>query len=203
MNAPERWRRTWTHLGEAPPEGLIDELGAAYAQPHRAYHTGQHLAECFAQLDACPIEPLDRGALELALWFHDAIYDTRAADNEAQSAAWARTALAGLGAERLDRIEALILVTRHEASPGHPDEALLLDVDLSILGAPRERFDEYEAQIRREYEWVPADVYRSTRARILGEFARRPVLYQTPHFRDALEGRARANLERSLVSLAD
>ena len=147
-----RWRETWEHLGVDAPPGVIEQLMAAYSEPHRAYHTLEHISECFSQLESSGARAVDAGALELALRFHDAIYDTRAADNEARSAACARHALAELAPRTLDRIDGLILVTKHEAQPSTPDEALLLDVDLSILGAQRERFDEYERQVRREYE---------------------------------------------------
>lgn len=86
MDSVERWQQTWSHLGDAPPPGLIEELLAAYGEPHRAYHTVQHLTECFAHLDSSPRGPRDPASVELALWFHDAIYDTKAADNEARSA---------------------------------------------------------------------------------------------------------------------
>ena len=202
MDPYERWIETWSQVGAAPPDGLIQQLVAAYGESHRAYHTVRHLAECFGHLDPCPVRPSDPAALELALWFHDAIYDTKAANNEERSAAWARTALASLSQASLDRIEKLILVTKHEAAPSSPDEELLLDVDLSILGSADERFDEYESQIRQEYSWVPEEAYRMARAQILAQFQSRPALYQTPYFRDTLETQARRNLRRSLDSLA-
>jgi len=196
----ERWESTWAKLDRPEPDGLFEAIAAAYAEPHRAYHTGQHLAECFAQLDACPVAAASPAAVELALWFHDAIYDTKASDNEKQSAAWARRALVDLPPELVDRVEGLILVTEHAAEPGSADERLVLDVDLSILGAERPRFDEYERQVRVEYGWVPEDAYRSARARILRQFFERPVLYHVPWFRDRLEPIARVNLERSIAA---
>lgn len=65
-----RWNETWRRLDAAAPAGLLEELVAAYSEPHRAYHTLQHLSECLHQLDACPVEPSAPGLLELALWFH-------------------------------------------------------------------------------------------------------------------------------------
>jgi len=198
-----RWRRTWESLDRSPPPALIEQLVAAYSEPHRAYHTLQHLAECFGHLDACPHMPSHRGLLELALWFHDAVYDTKASDNEERSASWSRRALPALTeAERLV-VEALVLVTKHDASPRTDDEKLLLDIDLSILGAPSARFAEYELQVRREYDWVPEEAYRAGRSKILREFQQRPVIYHTPWFHESLEHRARVNLESSLESLAD
>lgn len=201
MDPAQRWRRTWSFLDVAPPVRLLAELVAAYAEPHRAYHTLQHLSECFAHRDACPIAPEDPAALELALWFHDAIYDTKRDDNEVRSAEWARRALADLPVDRLDRLEQLILVTRHAADPTTPDQELLLDIDLSILGADAARFEEYEAQVRSEYAWVPEAAYRDARGRILRGFLARPVLFHTADFSQRFEAQARINLRRSLDRL--
>lgn len=199
MNPTSRWNQTWMSLDSAAPPGLIDELISAYGQPQRAYHTLQHLTECFHHLDECPLEPVSRGPLELALWFHDAIYDTRASDNEERSASWSRTALSALPPVDVATIERLILVTKHDASPESDDEKLLLDIDLSILGSTQARFGEYEAQIRREYSWVPEDAFRTGRSKILRAFLERPFIYYTGYFHDALERQARANLESALA----
>lgn len=201
MNAEDRWARTWSAVGVAPPPKLLEAMIGAYSEDHRRYHTVEHLAECFGHLDACPITPEDPAAVELALWFHDAIYDTRASDNEARSAEWAMQALGELDAARRARIDALILVTKHEAEPATSDEELLLDIDLSILGAPDDRFAAYDEQVRGEFEWVPEDAYRTARARILRGFLDRPRLYHTTHFHDRFEATARRNLARTIAAL--
>ncbi len=201
MNPAERWLATWSSLGFEPPRKLLAELVSAYSEPHRAYHTLQHLSECFALLDERPHSPDDPAALDLALWFHDAIYDTKRNDNESRSADWARRALAELSAERLDRIDQLILVTRHAAAPTTPDQELLLDIDLSILGATAARFEEYEAQVHFEYAWVPEEAYRDARGKILRGFLDRPVLFHTAYFARLFEAQARTNLRRSLDRL--
>ncbi len=203
---PDRaqWNRLWTRLGVAGPDTTVFErLMAAYSEPHRKYHTHQHLDECLAMFEELRTEATHPEEVELALWFHDAIYDTRRQDNEAKSAAWARaTARAGgLPAHVSDRIQQLIMVTRHDAEPREPDEKVMVDVDLSILGAAAGRFDEYEAQIREEYAWVPGVVFRAKRRGILKGFLARASIFNTPKFVKTHEARARANLERSLERL--
>ena len=85
-----RWRSTWSGLGvTAPDEGLYHELIRRYTEPHRRYHTAQHLDECFARLDEARDLARHIHEVELALWFHDAVYGTRGSDNEEQSAEWA------------------------------------------------------------------------------------------------------------------
>ena len=136
----------------------------------------------------------------MGLWFHDAIYDTRRHDNEERSADWARSAARELGAsaESAQRIHDLIMFTRHAAEPAGIDAQVLVDADLSILGAHPARFQEYEAQVRTEYGWVPDATFRPRRARILKEFLGRPRLYCTALFRERYEAQARRNLQRSL-----
>ena len=136
----------------------------------------------------------------LALWFHDAIYQPKRNDNEDKSADWGAEVLARAGAPAsvVDRFRGLVLATRHEAQPQSADARLLVDIDLSILGAEPARFDEYEAQVRKEYAHVPDLFFRMGRAKILKHFLARPAIYSTASFRDRFEARARTNLQRSL-----
>jgi predicted metal-dependent HD superfamily phosphohydrolase len=155
----DSWARAWAGL-KALDDGLTlrDALLASYAQRHRKYHTQQHLFECLTLLGSLR-DTLERpDEVDMALWFHDAIYKVTASDNEERSAAWAGEVLccAGVGQEAVGRIEALILVTKHDVAPRSTDEAVLADIDLAILGAPEARFAEYERQIRDEYAHVPA-----------------------------------------------
>src|SRR5262249_53292937 len=127
--------------------------------------------------------------VEFALWFHDAVYDPKRADNEERSAAWAAQALmdAGVSAETTAHVSQLIVATKHASVPDDPDARLLVDVDLSILGRAPEVFDAYDRAIRVEYQWVPEQQYREARARILAGFLGRGVIFQTEYFRSRYE----------------
>lgn len=197
------WQRAWTALGSPAPDGVFESLLARWSEPHRRYHTLQHLDEGIAHLEPVLHLAEHAGEVEIALWFHDAIYEPIRGDNEAKSADWAReTALAaGASAASADRIHALVMATRHAALPATPDEALLVDVDLSILGAPAARFAEYEAQVRAEYALVPTWLFRNKRRGILLEFLARPRIFATEHFHGTLEARARENLQESVAAL--
>jgi predicted metal-dependent HD superfamily phosphohydrolase len=198
-----QWVESWHELGVGDSPQLRrlhgDVLGR-YSEPHRHYHTYQHLAECFEKVQDVIALAEHPAEVYVGLWFHDAIYDTRRHDNEELSAAWARSAACELraSAESAQRIYGLIMVTRHAAEPIGIDAQVLVDADLSILGAQPARFQEYEAQVRREYDWVPDAMFRSTRARILREFLGRPHLYCTAHFRERYEAQAHRNLQHSL-----
>jgi Uncharacterized protein conserved in bacteria len=93
------------------------------------------------------------------------------------------------------------MFTRHSAAPVGVDAHVLVDADLSILGAPPARFREYEAQVRSEYAWVPDEMFRTTRAQILKELLDRSHLYSTAYFQERYEAQARRNLQHSLQYL--
>lgn len=196
-----RWQRLWATLGLPAPAGLLEHLLSAWREPQRHYHTLQHLAECLALFDELRDQAQRPAEIELALWFHDAVYDVRAHDNEARSARWADQALcgAGLGPDSVQRIHDLIMATCHGAAPAcaAPDAALLTDIDLAILGAPEARFAEYERQIRAEYAWVAPEIYAVKRRAVLRGFLERDAIYATPVLHGRLEPQARHNLERA------
>lgn len=194
---PERsWQRAWAALGLSAPEGLKQRLLDAWAEPQRHYHSTQHLHECLALLEPALDLAQHAGEVELALWFHDAIYDPQGPGNEQRSADWACEALAHAGAshEVQQRVRMLIMATCHDAEPEGDDARLLVDIDLAILGADPARFAEYDAQVREEYRWVPEAIYRVKRREVLAGFLARPAIYGTEWFRDRFEGRARENL---------
>jgi predicted metal-dependent HD superfamily phosphohydrolase len=198
------WQRLWRELGADPvPNGLYNQLVAAYSEPHRHYHTLQHLRACLAHLDAAASLAQHPAEVGLALWFHDAVYDPRCADNEERSAEWAWRSIlaAGCGEDVAQRVQALVLATQGHGASDDPDARLLLDIDLAILGAAPARFDEYEDQIRAEYVHLGEPQFRAGRLQVLTSFLARPRIYLTSAFHDALEHRARENIGRSLEAL--
>lgn len=203
LPTPERFAELCRRLGAtADPTTLAGDLLARYQEPGRAYHGLDHLRDCLEQLDAAPSEGADRDRVEAALWFHDAVYDPRASDNEARSAELASRSLEAVDVpEGTGRhIAALVLETRHVGAPAGANAGLLCDVDLSILGRDPAAFDRYEHAIREEYAWVPDPVYRRERAAVLRRLLQRQPLFVTRHFRQAYEETARANLARALTA---
>jgi predicted metal-dependent HD superfamily phosphohydrolase len=195
------WLRGWKGCGtRGGGEELHRELLTRYAEPHRKYHTTQHLAECLTAFESVKHLPPHPAEVELALWFHDAIYDVKRPDNEARSAEWAKAALleGGAAAEVAERVHILIMATRHDAAPATADEQVLIDIDLSILGAGEARFAEYERQIREEYRFVPDLLFKAKRREILLSFLERPAIFSTRHFHDCFETAARTNLARAI-----
>ncbi|SPE55376.1 conserved hypothetical protein [Verrucomicrobia bacterium] len=206
MNAakPDRWIELWREVNaQGQPLLAYQEMASLYAQPHRHYHTLRHIDECLAEFDSARHLARQPVALELAIWFHDAVYDTHAQDNEERSADLAKRCISAAGGDGNlgASVCALIMATKTHDPSLHPDAPLLVDVDLSILGRPTERFQEYEAQIRREYEWVPQTTFIAKRADILEGFLARERIYSTEPFFAKYEKQARANLQNSLLHL--
>ena len=175
---------------------------AAWSAPERAYHTSDHLRTCLDHLDHDRALVHDPVALGLALWFHDAVYDPRAPDNEARSAEWARLALAVIDPRLGQRVAELVLATGHDGVAADDDARLLVDIDLAILGAEDAAFWRYEVAVRQEYAWVGDAEFRVGRGRILRAFLARPAIYATEVYRARYEARARANLLRALTAFA-
>jgi predicted metal-dependent HD superfamily phosphohydrolase len=200
----DRWNRLWTTFSSAADASAwYDRLTELYGEPHRHYHNAQHIAECLREYDLARDLARQPAVVELAIWFHDAIYSPRATDNEERSADLARACGVemGLHSPFQQSLAQLILATKQHDSSLDPDAPLLVDVDLSILGQPPERFWQYETQIRAEYKWVPQIIFGPKRAEILEQFLARKTIYRTAPFLRKYEEQARANLIASLEKL--
>ncbi|WP_202329196.1 HD domain-containing protein [Mesorhizobium sp. L-8-3] len=190
-------------------EALKAELRALYRRADRHYHGLGHIDELLRLAGDHRAALADPEAVEAAIWFHDAIYDSRRNNNEEKSAALAADRLADrTDAQRLRRITDMIEATARHVVPDIADEAacgdaaLFLDMDLAILGAQAEIFDAYERAIRLEYAWVDDTAWRAGRGAVLRSFLSRPRIFHTDLFRESHEARARDNLSRSLAALA-
>jgi predicted metal-dependent HD superfamily phosphohydrolase len=187
------------------PAALLTKLRRCYAEPHRHYHSLAHieaLQRWFAQHHALAREP---ALIDAAIWFHDAVYDTRRQDNEARSAAMATEELGGLAwpVAAVERVAALVLTTQHhQADPADRDAWFFLDLDLSVLGQSAACYAAYANAVRAEYAWVEDSAYRSGRARVLQGFLARERIYRTPVLHGAWEAAARRNLQAELAALA-
>jgi predicted metal-dependent HD superfamily phosphohydrolase len=208
----ESMRDAWVQLLErraVPSDAarqLYGQLVALYSSPDRTYHNLEHLAEMFDVVERLAPFIHDADTVNLAVWFRDAFYDTRATDNEERSARLVCELLSPLGVPRpvIDRVAALVRSTEHLASanpPPDPDAAALLNADLAILGATPERYSRYARDIRLEYHWVPEPDYRRGRAAVLNAFLTRSRIFHHAIIHEEGEERARRNLLGELESL--
>ena len=198
-----RWRAVCNGCGF---EGTSRDYGRVirgWSSWGRHYHTLGHLEACLKKFDQVRDLAVNASEVELALWFHDVVYRTWASDNEARSAVLAAETMGRDGAESgaIERVQAAIMATRHQGREPNGDAALVVDIDLSILGEPEETYQEFERQVRREYWWVPRRRYVAGRCAILESFLRRTSIYRYPEFQRRYEAAARLNLTSAITRL--
>jgi len=192
-------------LGYTAP--LWDILGALidrWAEPHRAYHALSHLDAALTNLDEFELDDTDRDILEWALWFHDAIYDATASDNEELSAVLAEQQIDDhLRGTMVAEIARLVRLTAgHVVEPGDALGGIMIDVDLSILGSPADAYDTYTAGVRHEYGHRSDDEFRDGRGMFLEGMLGRDQIFNTPRGIELWEIRTRTNLVRELAALS-
>ena len=199
-----RWIRLWRDAAlQGECDTWFEVLTGHYGENHRHYHTLRHIEECLDEFSPVRRTAAHPAYVELAIWFHDAIYDTHSHDNEEQSALLAEQCLSEsrASAEMRLAVRDLVMATKSHDASRHLDAPLLVDVDLSILGKRPARFQEYESQIRQEYSWVPEEMFATRRAEILQQFLSRPRIFSTDWFFRTHETPARKNLKASLEQL--
>jgi predicted metal-dependent HD superfamily phosphohydrolase len=200
-------RAAWTdHVGDGP--GALDELDEVLGRhrgANRRYHGVRHVTWVVRHvLDLARTEPVDDlGAVVAAAFFHDAVYDATAGDNEEQSARMARRVLVGLGWDeaRAEGVAELVRATAAHEATDERDRAVLLDADLAVLGSEPAAYQAYVTGVRAEYGHVPDDDWRRGRSAVLQRFLTAPQLYSTVTGRTRWEARARANVTAELAGL--
>lgn len=202
--AQKHWTALMSALGSPKGSDIIfKDLLVRYSEPHRVYHILEHIVamlDCLNTINEAEQEIME---LALAIWFHDAVYDTKTRDNEEQSALLAKEASGKLGLPDAfgEQVSNLVLATKHTA--GQPDRVaqIMGDLDLAIFGKSEKEFDTYEIGVRKEYAEIPYPDFAATRSKILQSFLDRPSIYLTHHFREMHELTARKNLKRSIEQL--
>lgn len=201
------WRADMAAIGADTAGAAVafQNLIQRHSEPHRRYHGLTHLDSLFLLLrDFAPaIAPGSQA--RLAVWWHDAVYEPKAIDNERQSANLARTDLAalGAGADLTEATADLILKTANHWESGPAGEAgdAFLDADIAILGAPPATYERYAAGVREEYAWAPDDLFRQGRRTFLRGALKRQRYFRTDVFESSFGAQARENLTRELDRL--
>ncbi len=197
-----RWITLWSRLEAAgDPRPVFKDLVRRYGEPHRAYHTLEHIDHGLREFDRIASYAINPEVVEYTFWFHDA------AKTEEESAALAVAAAknARLSTSFGARVRVLVLATRHDSVVGGPDAWVISDADLSILGQPEPAFDEYERRIYEEYVvrgGIPEREFAEKRSAIIRSFLERKIIFHTALFHGEYDGPARRNLRRSLEKLA-
>ena len=203
-DAMDYWMQLANRLAADKVEAVkiyLHTLFPRYSEPHRHYHTLDHIVACIENFRGLCAKPLSERAIEdveLALFFHDVCYNTHAHDNEERSALMLLGcgASMGLNLDRLDYCADMVRATNHGKHVELYDDPTkwVLDMDLHSLGATPEVFIKMCLGIRQEYSWVPEDAYKAGRAKVMQSFLDRHFIYGTQECRDKWEEQARINI---------
>jgi predicted metal-dependent HD superfamily phosphohydrolase len=199
----KRWQELMQGMGLKPSISCFNKLVSAYNEKHRHYHTQKHIEAMLKHFDntknlaKAPLE------IELAIWFHDAIYKPFSSSNELDSANWASDFLLeqNYSQDGINRIHKMIMSTLHNGQAEAADEQLIVDIDLTILGTAESVYDEFERNVRKEYKLVPWLIYKRKRKEILEGFLQQENIYKTSFYQERFEDQARVNLSRAIQAL--
>ncbi|HET7816899.1 MAG TPA: hypothetical protein VFK58_04915 [Sphingomicrobium sp.] len=180
---------------------------AAYAGPDRHYHCERHLDSCLRLLDGVAgLDERERRVLRWAILWHDAVYEPGGFDNEERSAELAERELRACGVDQFEASEVawlIMLTKRHQAPPDSRLGALLVSIDLAVLGDEPAAYRDYAMSVRREYAHVPDAMWQAGRAEVLKRLLARDPIYAAPELRARFEQQARRNMEEELRALAE
>jgi predicted metal-dependent HD superfamily phosphohydrolase len=204
-------RVAWQHVAGREHELIIEDVLARHREPHRRYHTAEHVMWVLRHVDdlleaapqAAPIG-IDAAAIRVAAMFHDVIYDPKSAANEVNSAALAHRAMQTVGwsMARCDHVADMIQDTATHVARS-ADSAVLLDADLAVLAADQAGYQAYVDGVRAEYSHVAEPAWRHGRAAVLRGLLQRSALFATATGRQCFEPRARTNIAAELAALHD
>lgn len=204
MRLAFRWARIAETLSlrgnvEQTANGILER----YIEPHRAYHNVNHLAHVLRELDEYSMMPRESALAELALWFHDAVYDPQSRENEHRSAILADRVLSfhQLPVKDIDRVTALIEDTRSHIPTADPLSAIVNDCDLAILGAEPDAYARYAQAVRQEFLHLDDAAWHAGRKDFLRSMRARHRLYFSRRGYQLHENKARENIARELDSL--
>ncbi len=198
-----RWSDLMSALNLTTNRATFERLQHNYAQSHRHYHGLKHIQATLLHLDEVWELAEQPRLIALALWFHDAIYRPFSNSNEADSAQWAVDFMRDnhMGETAIKTVHGLIMITQHDARAVGIDQQLMVDIDLGILGSPPDIYQQYEANIRKEYRWVPLFIYKKKRRQLLASFLAKEQLYHHPHFQQLWTDQAHSNLRSAMAQL--
>jgi predicted metal-dependent HD superfamily phosphohydrolase len=186
------------------PNLLWQEIESRYSESHRKYHNLDHIGMCYREFycaDSTFPKPENIDAIQLAILFHDVIYNPRSSYNEEDSAMYFRRYCESyLSPELTNKTVDLIIATKYHTKykPSATDVDIIKDVDLAILGTVPESFSAYEKQIRKEYDYLSDSDYRYGRKEFFGLMLEKPMIYSTPYFQQKYEVFARSNILKAL-----
>ncbi len=187
---------------EANRLNIVKEVMNKYQEKHRHYHSLYHINHCLEEFDKLPSDlHIHRESLELAIWFHDIIYDPMSKGNEKKSADLAEKYLFILQkAYDIDVVVRHIMTTVHDGNVELEENEYIVDIDLTMLANPKSIKRNNEA-VRKEYIEVPYEIYVTERIKILEGFLKQRHIYYSQYFRDKYEYITQTNIKNLISEL--
>lgn len=190
-------------IDERDSNQLWQEIEGAYEAENRHYHNLSHVAKMLELATCYQADLRDPDIVFFSIFYHDLVDRVLAKDNELKSAEVAKRRLQHIRMsptsvhQCVDQIRA----TQFHAPNQDGDTRYFLDFDLSILGATPEEYEQYAAQVRKEYAVYPSFLYNKGRKKALGKFLDRTRIFQTDTFYASFEAQARENISKELQRL--
>lgn len=195
----QAWKKLCIEYTEDHCNRVFDELSHLYSSPDRHYHTDSHIHHCLSELDSAVETASSPTHIEMAIWCHDVIYKPGDPDNEVKSAAWFKShATSHIPPSEIETIFNLITITDHRDSPVTQDEKLMVDIDLSSLGLPKEQFETDGERVRLELPELSDREFARGQQKFLENLLKRPTLYCTDYFQKHYESSAQNNIAQLL-----
>ena len=200
-------RAAWTAaVGDGPAAlAALDDVVARHREPHRRYHGVRHVTWVVRHVHelATEVAVADLGAVVVAAFFHDAVYDPRPPTTRSRAPRWpSGCSPSSAGTRPAGRRSAtLVRATAAHAATDDADTAVLLDADLAVLGAEPAAYQAYVTGVRAEYAHVDADDVARRPGRVLRDLLAHRPLYATAPGRARWEAGPRANMAAELAAL--
>jgi len=212
MDALSELKEKWFHLSGKYSNNLetqhsiFEKIISSYSNETRHYHDLSHLQKMFEIISTFENKLLNPDSVHFAIWFHDIIYDARRSDNEERSAEYAKNELRKLNTDTtlINSVTDLILHTKTHTIINKNesiDMQLFLDTDLVILGCDENVYVDYMEGVRKEYDHVPAILFKMGRKKFLKKFLEQEYIYRTNEFRVRFEKKARKNIQFEIDQL--
>ena len=197
------WLSLMSNLGFSENTDTYTDLKRRYNEKHRKYHNVTHIESLLIELEKTRHISENYNSIELALWFHDAVYNIFSKSNEKDSADLAVSFISdNSGSLELQQtVYSLIMATEHNFVPKGNDQRLMVDIDLSILGSAESRYTDFETAIRKEYKYIPWFIFKRKRIELLQYFLGRESIFSHRYYIDSLEQQARVNIANAIKKL--
>lgn len=197
------WQRCLLDGAADDSAAIHQRLVAAYSEPQRRYHTLAHIAHCLTQFDQCESLASNADALEIAVWFHDVIFEPGRHDNEALSVELYQALSESTHSTEIRQlIHRLIMATLHDGSSlDDSDASYMVDIDLSSFGLDWDDFLLDSQHLREENPHLGDTDYYQNQIKFHSSLLARPRFFLSDYFFQRYEQKARDNVSRYLEKI--